>query len=193
MSGLDPLTWAIVLLLVGCALVVLEVFIPSGGLLSFFSAIALVASIIMAFRRGSTTGLSFMLITVIAVPAAIALAFKYWPHTPMGKAFLGELASPEETEPEDTRRQLVGRVGIAKSTMLPAGSVLVDDQLLDAVSQGVAIEKGDPIVVVEVKANRVVVRPADTEEARQINENPKDMLAKPLEELGFDSLDDPLA
>jgi membrane-bound ClpP family serine protease len=193
MSGLDPLSWAIILMFVGCALIVLEVFIPSGGLLSFLSAIAITGSIVMAFRRDSSTGLGFLVFTIFAVPTVIALAFKYWPHTPMGKAFLGELPTAEEMQPEETRRELVGRVGIAKSTMLPAGSVKIDGQLLDAVSQGTAIEVGEPVVVVEVKANRVVVRPADADEARQAAEDPSEMLSKPIDELGFDSIEDPLA
>ncbi len=192
MSGLDPLTWATILMLVGCALVVLEVFIPSGGLLSFLSAIAIVGSVVVAFRRDSTSGLGFLVITVIAVPAAIALAFKLWPHTPMGKAFLGELMTSEDMQPVDSRRELVGRVGVAKSKMLPAGSILIDGHLLDAVSQGIAIEVGQPIVVVEVKGNRVVVRPADQEEARGLVEDPRDLFSKPIDELGLDSFEDPL-
>ena len=28
-----------------------------------------------------------------AVPVVLALAFKYWPKTPMGKAFIGEFAA----------------------------------------------------------------------------------------------------
>jgi len=44
-----------------------------------------------------------------------------------------------------------------------------------------------------VKANRVVVRPADPEEARQAFEDPRDLLSKPIDELGLESLDDPLA
>jgi len=193
MSGLDPLTWAIVLMLVGCAMIVLEVFIPSGGLLSFLSALALIGSIIMAFRRDSTTGLGFLVLTVIAVPAVVALAFKYWPHTPMGKAFLGELTTPEEAKTTDPRRELVGKVGLAKSTMLPAGSIQIDGQLLDAVSQGTVIENGQPIVVVEVKANRVVVRLADKDEARTLTEDPRDIMSKPLDDFGIDSFEDPLA
>ncbi|NOY43386.1 MAG: hypothetical protein GXP26_16325 [Planctomycetes bacterium] len=192
MSGLDPLTWATILMLVGCALVVLEVFIPSGGLLSFLSAIAIVGSVVVAFRRDTTSGLGFLLITVIAVPTVVALAFKFWPHTPMGKAFLGELMTSEDMQPADSRRELVGQVGVAKSKMLPAGSILIDGHLLDAVSRGIAIEPGQPIVVVEVKGNRVVVRPADKEEARSLVEDPRDLFSKPIDELGLDSFEDPL-
>ena len=192
MSTLDPLTWAILLMLVGCALVVLEVFIPSGGILGFFSAVAVLASVVMAFRRDATTGMSFMLLTLVAVPSVIGLAFRYWPYTPMGKAFLGELKSTKELKPKETRRELLGKVGIAKSKMLPSGSVQIDGRYIDAISQGAAIDRGQAVVVVEVRANRVVVRPADEDEARRVVQQPQDLFSKPLEELGFESFDDPL-
>lgn len=193
MSTLDPLTWAVILMIVGCGLVVLEVFIPSGGILSFCSAIALIASVVMAFRHNATAGISFVLLTIVAVPSTIGLAFKYWPYTPMGKAFLGELQSSEELKPEDTRRELVGKLGIAKSKMLPSGSVQIEGKYIDAISQGAAIDIGQAVVVVEVRANRVVVRPADDEEASRVERDPRDVFSTPIEELGMDSFDEPLS
>jgi membrane-bound serine protease (ClpP class) len=161
--------------------------------LSFFAFISLVASLVVAFRRDTTTGLSFMLVALLAVPVAIGLAFKLWPKTPMGKAILGELPTEEETKPDDPRRALVGRVGVAQSPMLPSGAVLIDGKLIDAVSQGIAIDPGEPVVVVEVKANRVMVRPAQADEAQAAAFAPDDVLSRPIEEFGFDSLDDPLS
>ena len=193
MPALDPLSWAILLMLIGCGLVVMEIFIPSGGVLGFLSVVAIVGSIIMAFRRDTAMGLGFIVITLIVVPAVIGLAFKYWPMTPMGRAFLGELPDEEDVKPDDPRRELVGRIGTAKSKMLPSGSVLVDGHLLDAVSQGAAIEAGQTVVVVEVRGNRVVVREADDEEARRRGDYSDDVLSTPAEDLGIDSLEDPLA
>jgi len=192
MSTLDPLTWAILLMLLGCGIVVLEVFIPSGGLLSFFSAVVIVPSIVMAFRHDATTGLSFVVLTLVAVPLTLALALKYWPYTPMGRAFLGELKSTPELKPIDPRRDLVGKVGTARSKMLPSGSVEIDGKTVDAISQGAAIDRGQAVVVVEVRANRVVVRPADQDEARRVVQNPRDVFSLPIEELGIESIDDPL-
>ncbi len=192
MFGFDPLTLAVLCLLLGCALIVLEVFIPSGGILSFFSVVAIVASLAMAFRRDSTTGLSFLVMTMIAVPSVVALAFKFWPMTPMGKSFLGELPTEAEMQTDDPRRELIGRVGIAKSTMLPSGSVTIDGRLIDAVSQGSAIEVGQAVVVVEVKGNRVVVRRADEQEAGLATVDPSEILSKPIDELGLESFDEPL-
>ena len=188
MYFIDPLPMAILLMILGCGLVVMDVFIPSGGLLSFFSAIVILGSLVAAFNHGTTTGITFILITLLAVPTVVGLAFKYWPHTPMGKAFLGELPSQGELTPYDSRRELVGRVGITKSKMLPSGSVLIDDQHIDAVSQGAAIDMGQPVIVIEVRANRVVVRAADEEEARQLTRSESDVLSQPLDELGLDSI-----
>jgi membrane-bound serine protease (ClpP class) len=193
MNALDPLSWAIILMLLGCGLVVMEVFVPSGGILGFLSAVAIIASIVMAFRHGSSAGIGFIAITMFAVPTLLVLAFKFWPMTPMGKAFLGELPDEEEVKPQDPRRELVGRVGVTRSKMLPSGSILVDGRLIDAMSQGQAIEPGQPVVVVEVRANRVVVRPADPDEAQQRSDYSRDVLSTPVEELGLDSLEDPLS
>jgi membrane-bound serine protease (ClpP class) len=190
MNLLDPIGWAIVLLVLGCGFLVLEIFIPSGGLLSFLAFAAVVGSMVMAFQRDTTTGLSFMAIAVIAVPIVIGLAFKLWPRTPMGRAILGDVPSEEDTRLDDPRRRLVGRVGVAKSLMLPSGAVLVDGQLIDAVSQGIAIEPGEPVFVVEVRANRVMVRPAKPNEVQQAAYRPDDVLSRPIEEFGLDDLDD---
>lgn len=192
MTGLDPFTWAIILLLLGCALVVLEVFIPSGGILGMLAGLAILGSIVFAFRRDTTAGLSFVLVALVAVPVLLTLAFRIWPHTPLGKAFLGELPSEDETKPVDPRRALVGRFGVAKSKMLPSGSVLIDGHRIDAVAQGDAIEPGEPVVVVEVRANRVVVRRADQDELDQRAADPRDMLSRPIDQLGFDGFDEPL-
>jgi membrane-bound ClpP family serine protease len=191
---LDPLAWSVLLLLLGCALVVMEVFIPSGGVISVMAAVSFIASIYIAFEGGEAPlrGLLFTAATVIAVPAMLAVGFKFLPRTPVGKAFLGELPSEAEILPEDPRRALIGRVGVARSKMLPSGAVEIDGQMVDAVSQGQAIEPGAYVMVVEVRANRVMVRPAGNDQ-RPSHVNPQDLLSRPIEELGIESLDDPLA
>lgn len=182
-------------MLAGCVLVVLEVFIPSGGIISVLAAVAFIASILIAFQQNPehpAIGLAFTAAAVVLVPTVLALAFKYWPKTRMGKAFLGELPSEEEVAPEDPRRALVGRVGVARSKMLPSGAVEIDGQMVDAVTQGQAIEPGMYVKVVEVRANRVIVRPAGRDE-RPSHPQPSDLLSQPIDELGIESLDDPLA
>lgn len=196
---IPDLAWAILLMVLGCMLVVLEVFIPSGGLISILSAVAFIASIVIASwespTTGPVTGLIFAAVTVLLVPTLLAVAFKYWPRTRMGRAFLGDVPKEDEVLPEDPRRTLMGRVGVARSKMLPSGAVEIDGQMVDAVTQGQAIEPGTYVVVIEVRANRVVVRPAgkDQRPSNQSAKDVKDMLSRPIDELGIESLDDPLA
>ena len=196
---IPDLAWAILLMVLGCALVVLEVFIPSGGLISILSGVAFIASIVIASWESPTTGpftgLTFAGITVILVPVLIATAFKYWPRTPMGKAFLGEPLTDDDILAKDPRRALLGRVGVARSKMLPSGAVEVDGQVIDAMSQGQPIEPGTYVVVTEVRANRVVVRPASKDQ-RPGNQSPqeiKNILDQPIGDFGIESLGDPLA
>jgi len=57
----------------------------------------------------------------------------------------------------------VGSAGIATATLRPAGKVVIDDVLYDAVSVGTFIEEDTPIVVVRTKSGKLVV---DAEESQ---------------------------
>lgn len=187
----DPLAIAILLVLLGCVLLVAEVFFPSGGALGFFSAVSFLAAIYYAFVGGGfTRGLMFATGEVIGAPVLTYFALKYLPMTPIGRVLVGEAPRPEDVLDEDQRHALVGRVGVARSKMLPSGAVEIDGQMLDAVSQGQAIDPGQYVKVVEVRGNRVVVAHAPEDE-RPSHEDPSDLLRKPLEDLGMD--DEPLA
>ena len=190
---MDPLVWSALLLLLGLTLVVLEVFVPSGGMLGFLSIGALTASIILAFyHRGAATGCLFLAITAAAVPTMLAFAFRWWPKTPMGRRLLLEVPTSEQVLPDSPQRrslrQLQGKVGVAKTVMLPSGAVLIDGHTIDALSQGPPIEAGQRVRVIEVHGNRVVVRAADDAPL-----STDDVLSQPIESLGLDALDDPLA
>jgi len=192
---MDPLVWSVLLLLLGLALVCIEVFVPSGGILGFLSIASLMAGIILAFyHRGPEVGFLFLVVTAVALPAALVLAFRYWPKTPMGRRLLLEVPSGEAVRPDSPKRQqlrqLVGKVGVAKSLMMPSGAVLIDGATIDALSEGMSIEAGQRVQVIEVRGTRVLVRPVDENQRPAASD---DVLSQPIESLGLDSLEDPLA
>lgn len=194
---MDPLVWSALLLLVGLTLVVVEVFIPSGGVLGFLSISALVAGVVMAFyHRGAETGFLFLGITAVAVPVALAMAFRWWPHTPMGRRLLLDVPDAEEVLPDSPQRrflrEMVGKIGVAKTLMLPSGAIVVEGHTIDALSEGMSIEAGQRVRVLEVRGNRVLVRPAEDDETERVASD-DDLMSRPLESLGLDALDEPLA
>jgi len=190
---MDLLGWAAILLVVGLILAMLEIFVPSGGVLGFLSVTSLIAALVMAFRHSPWSGLGFLGLAVFAVPAGLVFALQLWPKTPMGRRILLPLPKSEDVLPNDERRRelksLVGRIGKAKSLMLPSGAVQIDGKTVDALSEGMAIEAGQWVKVVEVRGTRVVVRPTDRRmepgaDAEQLN--------RPIDELGLDPFDETL-
>lgn len=191
----NPLLWATMLMLVGLVLVILEIFVPSGGIIAFLAACSILASIIMAFTFKPVAGMGFLLIACIAVPSSLALAFRFLPDTPVGKRLLPNIPTAEEVMPDNELRrflrQVVGKTGRAKSKMLPSGAVEIEDHIVDAVSEGVPIEPGQLVRVLEVRGSYVVVRPLD--ETEQAKQEPDDVLSQPINTLGLDPFEDPLA
>jgi membrane-bound ClpP family serine protease len=184
------------LLLLGVALAVLEVFIPSGGVIGFLAFVTVTASIILAFRDGVQSGLILMSLACICVPTALTLALRVWPATPMGRRLLLNPPTPDEVLPESYHgelRSLVGRVGKAKSLMVPSGACEFDGQVVNAVSEGVAIDAGQAVRVIDVRGNRVVVRPYDGEPLPAQTAQTDPELSRPIDTLGFDPFEDPLA
>jgi membrane-bound ClpP family serine protease len=192
---MEPLIWAGILLLLGLMLVMLEVFVPTGGMLGFLSLTAILCGIGLAFYRGGLTyGFIFLVVTAVAVPTVLGLAFRWLPETSIGRRLLPTVPMSKDVLPDSEERRalraLVGKIGSAKSTMLPSGAVIVDGRTIDAVSEGMPIEPGQPVRVIEVRGNRVVVRPVEEGEPRQMSD---DILSQPIDTLGIDPFHDPLA
>src|SRR5262245_64706307 len=85
---MTPVAWAIVLLLLGLAFLVLEFFVPSGGALAVMCALSFLAAIIVGFMAGPWTGITVLLTVCIIVPTTTAAAVRWWPDTPIGKLML---------------------------------------------------------------------------------------------------------
>jgi membrane-bound serine protease (ClpP class) len=190
----DALFWSLILLLVGVGLIVLETFVPSGGILGLLAALALVGSLIVAFTGGPVPGLIMLVITMVLIPALLAAIVKWWPYTPIGRMVVLHLPESEDEVLSDTPahrglKELIGRRGVAKTKMLPSGAVLIDGRIYDAVSDGLAIDPGQPIRVKAVRTNRIFVT-LDTS-PRPDAPTESDLLSRPVESLGLDSLEEP--
>lgn len=161
--------WAILLLFVGAALLLLEVFFPSAGILGFLAVSATVAAIVMAFYQSDWVGYVFLIGAPAGLIAMFVLAFKYWPRTAMGRRVLLTAPRSEDVLPDDPEKQrlkeLIGRTGRAKSKLLLSGVITVDGDTIEAVSESLPIEIGQLVRIVQVRGLRVVVRQVDEDSA----------------------------
>ncbi len=184
---MEPWAWAVVILFAGMALAMLEVFIPSGGVLGFLSLTAVVASVVLAFRESPATGFTFLGLAIIGLPAAFATALHFFPSTRMGRRMILGAPTDDEMLPDDDPRKqlksLVGKHGVAISVMLPSGRVRIDGRLHDAFSEGLPIEAGQDVTVIDVRGGSLVVRIASVDTEPRNTEDP---LARPIEGWGID-------
>ncbi len=193
---MEPFIWPVVLLTCGVALVFLEIFVPSGGVLSVLAACSVVAAVVVAFNDGFMNGTIVLLCATVLVPLAVGSAIKWWPHTPLGKLILIKRPESEDEVLPDTeeyhRDKMIGKHGVARSDLLPSGDVKIEGRVYDAVSGGMPINKGQAVRVIDVNTQRLVVRPLTGKEITE-QQSVDDLLSTPIDSLGIEPFEDPLA
>lgn len=154
---MDAWVWSLILLGIGIIIIGIEMFVPSGGVLGLLSALAILAAIALAFMSSVKFGLFMTILVALLLPAIFVLAVKYWPETPIGRMIMIQPPKSDdllsETDGRRNLKALIGRRGTARCAMLPGGVVEVDGVGYDAVSDGTAIDEGQPIRVVGAKLN----------------------------------------
>lgn len=159
------MVWVVILAVFGLALVVAEVFFPSMGVLSILAAVCLVSSVVLAFQEGEATGITVLVLAAIAAPLVFWFAFRMLPRTGLGKNLLLDAGSMEGTNrggQQTGLEHLLHKKGETVSALRPAGFARIDGRRVDVVTRGNHLALGEPVVVVEVEGNRVVVARDDT-------------------------------
>lgn len=172
---------ALALVFAGVILFLLEVFLPSGGILALLSASSLVGSVVVMFLFNSMLGMSLLIAYFIVIPVALYWGLKVWRGSSVGhKLILG--ADTEGTDDQlsqvrseemrlvraDRIKQNIGKFGVADSTLRPVGFVLIEEERLDAIAEGEVIERGQRVEVVDAYDNQIKVRLA-TQSSEQDN------------------------
>jgi membrane-bound serine protease (ClpP class) len=149
-------------------LLVIELFVTPGfGATGVVGIAALVGALALSLvGAGATwavlvTALGRVAVSLLlAIAAALAL-LRFLPRLPFGRQLVleTELTAREgfASTPE-TDRAWLGKRGTAASTLRPAGIADIEGERVDVVSDGEFIDAGDPITVVRVDGNRIVVR-----------------------------------
>lgn len=161
----DLLIWGLGLLLLAAVLLVIEFFVPSGGVLGLTAAASAIAGVVCMFMVSPMWGGIGTLILLIAGPSAMYFGLKFWPHTPVGRRIIG---APSEAE-QEARAQaeakerarlasLMGREGLVLTDLRPVGTVEVDGQRYDALSEMGFVRAGARVKVIGVDVVQLKVR-----------------------------------
>ena len=155
------LFWPSVFLILGLLLLIVEVFIPSGGFIGISSIFCLVLCLWYAFAQSLGLGVTFMVIDLVALPLTAGLAFSLWSRTPLGRRFFLKPPAPEEIEvshADHHLESLVGQVGRTLTPLRPCGHVEIDGQRADALAEEGFLPAAATVRVLRVRSGQVVVR-----------------------------------
>lgn len=149
-----------VLLLIACAaLLVLEIFIPSLGLISVF-AMACLAGGIWIFFENTALGWIGVFIAIVVIPTVWIVVYKLLPKTKIGRIL--ELKKVEQAGggiPDlEQLESLLGKTGIVAKPLRPVGICDFDGEKIVCVSETGYIEKQTTVKVIHVEGNKITVR-----------------------------------
>lgn len=154
---MTPLIWGLALLGLSLLLIVLEVFIPSGGIIAIAAALVAIAGLVGLYMHDLTWGLSGTLALLVLTPIVIVFGIRIWTTSRVGRAMMG-VPSDEEVHrqraAEQARREarlaLLGAEGVALNDLRPIGVIDIDGQRYDASSETGLVRRGARVKVTHV-------------------------------------------
>lgn len=155
------LTWALLLILLGLLLMIVEAFVP-GGILLIAGALCLIAGVVLMFIYDTSVGLTVLVAMIIALPIAALVWMNYFWKTRFGRRFTVESQQNPAAVVYDPNMlessQLVGATGTAVTDLKPVGTCRINDRRIECLSESGWIDAGMRIQVTRVDDNQVKVR-----------------------------------
>ena len=153
---------AILLLIAALACVAAELFLPSHGILAICSGLLALGSIIAGYRAHPALGIGLAIAIVVFAPMVFFWAIRLYPSTPMGKRVMLKAPPENVKDPFASEGQrlsvLVGQRAIAATMLRPAGTIELNGERIDAVSESEVIAPGTPVEILRVSGLKVIVK-----------------------------------
>ena len=149
----------IAVFLAGVLMIIVEILLPTVGLLAGLGVAAMLYSIVLALG-GDISALAALGIALAISVVLFLLIVSRLPSSKLwNKIVLQKSARSEEGYVSAMEQsELVGKSGEVLTELRPSGTVRIDGRPVDVISEGAFIQKGKSIVVLSVNGSRVVVR-----------------------------------
>ncbi len=149
-------------LFVACAiLLVLEIFVPSFGLLTVFSLACVAAGIAIFFKDNAVTGWIGVAAAVVIIPIVWIITYRIFPNTRFGKSVT--LGKPDREKgdaiPDSKELEaMLGEQGVVLSPLRPVGMCDFNGKRLECVAETGYIDNESKIRVIHVEGTQLTVR-----------------------------------
>jgi len=172
--------WEIVIFIVGLLLIAVEIFaIPGFGVAGIAGIILVIAGLTLSmvdnivfkfeWNIAFAEVIKRFFIVITSMFLSLILSLYLGKQLFTNRAFAG-LALDRNLDTEDgflgvesQQKELVGRTGIVESILRPAGKVVIDDEIYDAVSEYGYINKDEKVKVTRYETGQIYVIKSDEE------------------------------
>ena len=156
-------TGIVVLFIAGIILILAEVFvIPGFGIAGISGITAVLASLFFIFPN-TTIAINVLLAVVLFTLVIAFIMFKKFGSSRFWRRISLE-SNSKDYYSSTSKKDYLNREGKTLSKLRPAGTIKIDEDRVDAVSEGAFIEKGKRVKVISVSGSRIVVREIAEEE-----------------------------
>jgi membrane-bound serine protease (ClpP class) len=151
----------LILFIAGIILILAEFFLP-GAIMGILGFLLIVVSTVTGVIRFPEYSLFIIVGEFMGLVAGILFGLFLITKTRLQDSLvLADTLSAEDGYCGPAQDPaLVGKVGIAHTSLRPAGTIMVDKERIDAISDGTFIDKCTEVLVIQVEGNRVVVEEA---------------------------------
>jgi membrane-bound serine protease (ClpP class) len=157
----DSLFLPIILQLVGVVVIIAEIILPSGGILSIVALSVFGYSLFIVFNEISMTiGFSFVAADLILIPVLVIVGLKLLARSPVTLRKTLSRKGGVSSQPSELG-SYVGTQGNAVTDLRPAGIAVINSKRVNVVTRGEYLEKDSAIIVTAVTGNQIIVRKKD--------------------------------
>ena len=149
----------IIIFVIGVILIIAEFHLP-GGISGILGAAAIIFSIILAGGNILLMCISVLIaLTVAIVGMVIIMKFFGKQLKVLKKVILSDATTTEQGYvSNENRLELIGKIAVTMTPLRPAGTIRINDERIDAVSDGSFVERDKHVIIIKVEGSRIVVR-----------------------------------
>ena len=157
-AGPDLLLWGVILLAFAVLLMLVEAFLPTGGIVGLMAGVAAIAGLVCLTLENTTLGLLTSIVAVLAFPVAAWYLLKHAPDLPLGRMMTLQSVEQPPVPPAGPGLSL-GDVGTTQTALRPMGACRFGACTVECHALDAMIDEDREVRVVDLVDGRVLVEP----------------------------------
>jgi membrane-bound ClpP family serine protease len=156
----------VVLFAAGVLLIGIEVVVP-GGILGIIGSLFMLAGVVVSFDRfGFGGGAAATAAGLLIACVALYFEFVFLPKSRIARALSMTATVHGRSQPAVADRALIGRCGVAVTTLAPSGVIECDGRRYEAFARSGLVAAGSAVEVIDLDTFRVIVTQSTNQPTR---------------------------